>query len=163
MTKVKEIIKRLDLHPLEREGGLFRSTYRSSGKADGRDMGSAIYFMLTGEAYSHLHRLPTDEVYHFYSGDPVELLELLPDGSYHRVILGGDILSGQEVQYVVKAGNWQGSRLVDGGEYALMGTTMSPGFEPSDYEHAENPELLIEQYPEQEVMIKKLTGETKFY
>lgn len=163
MSKVEEIIKCLDLQPLEKEGGLFKSTYRSREKIGERDMCSAIYFMLTGEGYSHLHRLPADEVYHFYSGDPVELLELLPDGSSRVVILGGDILSGQKVQHVVQAGSWQGSHLLDGGEYALMGTTMSPGFEYMDYEHAENPELLIEQYPEQEKMIRKLTGKTKFY
>ncbi|WP_313755775.1 cupin domain-containing protein [Tissierella sp.] len=163
MSKVNEIIKLLELEPLEREGGLFKSTYRSPGKADGKDMGSAIFFMLTGGAYSHLHRLPTDEVYHFYSGDPVELLELLPDGSSNRVVLGGDILNGQKVQYVVKAGIWQGSRLIDGGEYALMGTTMSPGFEESDYEHADNPKELIEKYPEKEDLIMKLVGETKYY
>lgn len=163
MSKVYKIIKTLGLEPLSREGGLFRSTYRSPGKVGDRDMGSAIYFMLVGEGYSHLHRLPTDEVYHFYSGDPIEMLELLPDGTSRRTVIGPDILNGQKVQYVAKAGNWQGSRLIDGGEYALMGTTMSPGFEESDYEHAENPQELIQQYPESEEFIRKLTGEPKFY
>jgi predicted cupin superfamily sugar epimerase len=92
----------------------------------------------------------------------MELLELLPDGTSRKVILGGDILAGQKVQYVVKSGIWQGSRLVDGGEYALMGTTMSPGFEESDYEHADAGEL-IKKYPQEEEMIRRLTGETKFY
>ena len=81
MDDIQKIIDILGLTPLSQEGGLFRSSYRSPGKVDGRDMGSAIYFMLTGQGYSHLHRLCTDEVYHFYSGDPVELLELLPDGT----------------------------------------------------------------------------------
>lgn len=163
MSKVDKIIEILELEPLAREGGLFKSTYRSPGKVEGKDMGSAIFFMLTGEAYSHLHRLPTDEVYHFYSGDPVELLELLPDGSSCVTVLGSDILAGQKVQYVSRAGNWQGSRLINGGEYALMGTTMSPGFEESDYEHAEDPEALIEKYPERKEFIRDITGETKFY
>lgn len=162
MSKIDEIIKVLELEPLAREGGLFKSTYRSPGKVGNKDMGSAIFFMLTGQAYSHLHRLPTDEIYHFYSGDPVELLELLPDGSSRVTVLGSDILNGQKVQYVAKAGNWQGSRLKDGGKYALMGTTMSPGFEESDYEHAENPKRLIEEYPERKEFINKITGETKF-
>lgn len=162
MSKLEKIIETLELEPLAREGGLFKSTYRSPGKVNGKDMGSAIFFMLSGEAYSHLHILPTDEVYHFYSGDPVELLELLPDGTSRRTILGGDILAGQKVQHVVKAGVWQGSRLIDGGEYALMGTTMSPGFDESDYGHADA-NALIEKYPKEEEMIKKLTGETKFY
>lgn len=162
MSKADEIIRRLKLEPLEREGGLFRSTYRSPGKMGEKDMGSAIYFMLTGRGYSHMHRLVTDEVYHFYSGDPVELLELLPDGSAQVTILGADICAGQQVQYVVRAGNWQGSHLTDGGTYALMGTTMSPGFEPSDYEHAERPEELIRQYPQAQELIRQLTGETTY-
>lgn len=162
MSKADEIIQKLGLEPLEREGGLFRSTYRSPGKVGEKDMGSAIYFMLTGRGYSHMHRLVTDEVYHFYSGDPVELLELLPDGSSKVTILGSDICAGQHVQYVVRAGNWQGSHLLDGGTYALMGTTMSPGFEPSDYEHAAQPEELIRQYPQAQELLKKLTGETTY-
>ena len=162
MSKVDKIIEILELEPLAREGGLFKSTYRSPGKAEGKDMGSAIFFMLTGQAYSHLHRLPTDEVYHFYSGDPVELLELLPDGSSKVTVLGSDILNGQKVQYVARAGNWQGSRLLKGGEYGLMGTTMSPGFEESNYEHADNSERLIEEYPEREGFIREITGEPKF-
>ena len=136
MDDIQKIIEILDLTPLSQEGGLFRSSYRSPAKADGRDMGSAIYFMLTGQGYSHLHRLCTDEVYHFYAGDPVELLELLPDGSSRVTVLGSDICAGQEVQHVVPAGAWQGSRLRPGGRYGLMGTTMSPGYEDSDYEHA---------------------------
>ncbi len=67
MDDIQKIIEILGLTPLSQEGGLFRSSYRSPGKVDGRDMGSAIYFMLTGQGYSHLHRLCTDEVYHFYA------------------------------------------------------------------------------------------------
>ena len=93
---IQEIIDLLGLEPLGREGGMFRSTYRSPAlMPDGSNAGSAIFFFLTANAYSHLHRLPTDELYHFYLGDPVELLELFPDGSSRRVILGQDILSGR--------------------------------------------------------------------
>lgn len=162
MKIVEEIIKRLNLQPLPQEGGLFRSTYRSEGKVGGKDMGSAIYFMLVGDAYSHLHRLPTDEVYHFYGGDPVIFTELLPDGSSKQTIFGSDIVAGQQVQYVAKAGNWQGSRLLDGGKYALMGTTMSPGYDDADYEHATEPEMLKESYPQMSEEIDRLTGEAKF-
>ena len=78
---IQEIIDLLGLEPLGREGGMFRSTYRSPAlMPDGSNAGSAIFFFLTANAYSHLHRLPTDELYHFYLGDPVELLELFPDG-----------------------------------------------------------------------------------
>lgn len=162
MDQIQRIIEILGLQPLEQEGGLFRSTYRSPGKVEGKDMGSAIYFMLTGQGYSHLHRLVTDEVYHFYGGDPVELLELLPDGKSRVTVLGSDICAGQEVQHVVPAGTWQGSRLLPGGAYGLMGTTMSPGYDDADYEHAADPEALMEQYPEQAQRIRLLTGETRY-
>ncbi|MDO5690675.1 MAG: cupin domain-containing protein [Tissierellia bacterium] len=162
MKIAEEIIQKLNLQPLAREGGLFRSTYRSVGKCDGKDMGSAIYFMLVGNAFSHLHRLPTDEVYHFYGGDPVMFTELLPDGTVKQTTFGSDILAGEQVQYVAKAGNWQGSRLKEGGTYALMGTTMSPGFDEEDYEHATDPEMLKESYPQMSEEIDRLTGEAKF-
>lgn len=159
--EAKKIVDRLGLEPLPDEGGLYKSTYRSQEKMNGRDIGSAIYYFLADDMFSHLHRLPTDELYHFYLGDPVQLLELLPDGQTKVTILGPDILNGQEVQYVVKAGNWMGSRLLDGGRYALVGTTMSPGFEYSDYEHADDIEGLIAAYPDQADLIKKLSSDEK--
>ena len=155
----QQIIDQLQLAPLEREGGMFRSTYHTNEKVDGNIMGSAIYFFLTKHAFSHMHRLPKDEIYHFYMGDPVELLELLPDGTVRTIIIGADMEKGQRPQVVVRAGSWQGSRVMEGGEYALMGTTMSPGFGPDDYEHADA-EDLIAQYPDAERAIRRLTGET---
>lgn len=158
---IQEIIDLLKLEPLSREGGMFRSTYRSPTLLpNGRNAGSAIFFFLTAHSYSHMHRLPTDELYHFYLGDPVEFLELFPDGSSRRVILGQDIMNGQQLQTLAHAGSWQGSHVMDGGEYALMGTTMSPGFTENDYEHASNPEDLIARYPSQADLIRRLTGET---
>jgi len=154
----KKIIEMLALEPLLEEGGMFKSTYRTSAKIDGKDIGSAIYYFLSGNAFSHMHRLMTDEVYHFYIGSPVELLELYADGSSRRVVLGHNIGSGQMVQTVVKAGAWQGLRIIDGGSYALMGTTMSPGYSPGDYEHG-NADYLIRKYPECRELIEKLTGE----
>ncbi|MDR1765176.1 MAG: cupin domain-containing protein [Lachnospiraceae bacterium] len=154
-----EIIEMLGLGPMEVEGGMMRSTYRTRDMVGEKNMGSAIYFLLSGRAYSHMHRLPTDEVYHFYLGDPVEMLQLAPDGTGKRVLLGHDLAAGQVPQYVMPAGCWQGSRLADGGDYALMGTTMSPGFAPSDYEHGDA-DTLKREYPGFAGMIEKLTGET---
>lgn len=159
MLTAQAIIDKLQLEPLEREGGMFRSTYRSPHMIGEKHAGNAIYYLLAGKAFSHLHRLPTDEMYHFYLGDPVELLELFPDGTSRKVILGPDLLNGQEVQVVVRAGSWHGSKLVDGGRFALMGTNMSPGFGPGDYEHAQAEELLA-LYPDQAEMIRKLCGKT---
>lgn len=159
----EKLIQQLKLEPLPQEGGLFRRTYESQQETENTPMGTAIYFMLFGQGYSHLHRLPTDEIYHFYLGDPVELLELLPDGSSRVTILGQDICNGASVQHVVKGGTWQGSRLKSGGTYALMGTTMAPGFCQEQYEHAQYIQALQQQYPSQKEMIACLSGETKFH
>ena len=152
-----EIIKQLNLSELPREGGLYRQTYIS-------DYSTAIYYMLTGEAFSHFHRLRYDEVYHFYLGDPVCLWELTPEGEAKCTILGQDIAGGEQVQYVVKAGNWQGScRLAafpgqesgTGCGYSLLGTTMAPGYSDECYEHGDAEELAV-QYPEAETAIRRL-------
>ena len=142
----KDLIELLDLKPLPQEGGYYRETYRSAVPGpDGKSAGTAIYYLLTPDTCSALHRLPTDEVYHFYLGDPVELLLFGPQGG-QVVLLGTDLRAGQRPQFVVPAGTWQGSCLVRGGAFALMGTTMSPGFEFSDYEAADRAALL-RQYP----------------
>lgn len=153
----EEIIDLLKLEPLTGEGGMVRSTWRSKVKTNGKDTGGAIYYFLSGRAFSHLHRLPTDEIYHFYLGDQVEMLLLYPDGRHERVLLGSDLKNGQHVQFVAPAGCWQGSRLLPGGEYALMGTTMSPAYTEGDYEHADT-QALLRQYPDCAPFIKGLTG-----
>ena len=158
----EEIVKTLGLEPLTQEGGLYKSSYRSKEMLDGNNIASAIYFMLKGDAFSHLHKLSTDEIYHFYKGDSVELLCLYPDGISEVITLGSDITNGEQVQYVVKAGVWQGSRLKDGGTYALMGTTMAPGYREDDYIHALRDDL-ISSYPEREELIKKLTGKLTYF
>ncbi len=156
-STARQIIEKLELTPIEVEGGVFRSTWRSKAMAGEKNMGSAIYFMLSGQAFSHMHRLPTDEVYHFYAGEPVELLLLFPDGHGERIVLGPDVLAGQQPQAVAPAGCWQGSRLMGSEGYALMGTTMSPGFAPGDYEHGDAA-LLKAQYPTFAEMIESRTG-----
>ena len=136
-------------------------TYISDRQIGEEPGGTAIYYLLTGEAFSHLHRLTGDEMYHFYLGDPVELTELLADGTVRTTLLGQDILAGQSVQHLVPAGNWQGSRLAEGGSWALMGTTMCPGYTDECYEHGDA-KVLKSQYPEAEGIIARLTGEAKY-
>ena len=167
-----EAIKRLlDLAPLTFEGGYFRETYRSGieiraealpGRYQGaRSAGTAIYYLLDPSTFSGLHRLKSDETYHFYRGDPVEMLVLFSaaDGAPRgeRVILGSDLEAGHQPQYTVPAGVWQGSRLLGDGEFALMGTTMAPGFARADFEGAPRPEELSAQYPEFSDLIVALT------
>jgi uncharacterized protein len=108
---------------------------------DGRPLCSATVALLVDDlsVFSDMHRLPTDEIWHFYLGDPIELLLLHPDGSDELVILGHDVLAGQRVQTVVAAGVYMGARLRPGGEFAVYGNTMAPGFALSDFEAASAP------------------------
>jgi predicted cupin superfamily sugar epimerase len=163
-----QLIEHLGLEPLTFEGGHFRQTYRSaeSIRAEAlparyggpRLFGTAIYYLLTNEAdsFSALHRLATDEIYHFYLGDPVEMLLLHPDGRGEQIILGHDLLGGERVQQVVPREVWQGSRLMRGGQFALMGTTMAPGFDMQDWAEGKR-EDLVRQFPAQAEMIRALT------
>lgn len=156
-----EVAQLLNLEPLAQEGGMFRRTWQTAEERDGKPLSTAIYFLLTANSYSHLHRLPSDEVYHFYSGDPVELHLLGPEGEVRNVLLGGDLASGQVPQAVAPAGWWQGSRVIPGGAWALLGTTMCPGYGDEDYEHGSAAELKA-QYPDAWEVIEQLTGEAVY-
>ena len=163
-----DIIALLNLTPLPIEGGYFRETWRSNVTvAPGmlplrytaeKSLGTAIYYLLTSDrdSFSALHRLPSDEIYHFYLGDAVEMLLLAPDLSSRRIVLGHNLAAGEHVQFIVPAGTWQGSRLIAGGHHALLGTTMSPGFDPADYQPGLRDEL-IAQYPQHAASIQALT------
>jgi predicted cupin superfamily sugar epimerase len=166
---VEQIIDLLGLQPLPGEGGFYAETHRGAeiipggalpGRYGGqeRTFGTAIYYLLTGDAdsFSALHRLRGEEIYHFYLGDSVEMLLLLADGTSRQVRLGPDLTAGERVQFVVPAGDWQGSRLEPGGGYALLGTTMAPGFDPADFELGMRAEL-VEQYPAEAERIRSLT------
>jgi uncharacterized protein len=166
MLTAEEITTVLQLEPLPLEGGFFRETYRSrwqvsaeylpEGVRGSRCIGTAIYYLITPEAFSALHRLPGTEIFHFYCGDPVIMLQLLPDGTSQSITLGTDLLAGQQPQVVVRGNVWQGCRLVPDGKWALMGTTMSPGFDYVDYENGE-PEGLIAHYPDAAARIREYT------
>jgi uncharacterized protein len=161
--EVKQI---LQLEPMPVEGGFFRETYRSRWQisreylpdaySGSRAIGTAIYYMITPETFSALHRLPGTEVFHFYAGDPVIMLQLLPDGTSQTITLGTDLQNGQQPQIVVRGHIWQGCRLATGGKWALMGTTMSPGFDHADYEHGSR-EQLTAQYPGAAAQIREYT------
>ena len=152
-----DIIAKLELNPLPVEGGMYSRTYLSEFLTNGRPAGAAIYYLLRSEAFSHLHQLDVDEIYHFYLGDPVELYQIDNDGNLTMTVLGQDITSGQQLQALVKHGIWQGSRLVAGGKWALLGTTTTPGYLESGYTHADR-EKLIKSFPQHTEIINALTG-----
>jgi uncharacterized protein len=166
----EELIRHLNLKPLPVEGGYYSESYRAAEKipsgalpprySSARLFGSAIYYLLTAEpnSFSAIHRLTTDETYHFYLGDPVELLLLYPARRSEHVVLGPDVLGGQQVQFTVPREVWQGSRLVPGGNFALLGTTMAPAFDPADFTAGDRAQLERE-YPAQAELIRRLTRE----
>jgi uncharacterized protein len=140
---VAEIAARYGLAPLPVEGGLFRRTWAGPVDETGRPSGSAIMILFSAEdgLFSAMHRLPIDEVWHFYRGDPLELLLLSPSGEARVEVLGPDL-----VQLTVPAGTWMGAQVAEGGRWALCGTTMAPGFVPSDYEGGDAADL-VARYP----------------
>jgi len=150
----------LNLQPHPREGGFFRRTYTASGTVDlprgTRPAGTAIYFLLEPKEFSQMHVLDSDEIFHFYLGDPVEMLQLNPDGSSSVFTLGPDLQAGQNVQLTVPAGVWQGTQLIGDGKAALLGCTVTPGFDFADYRSASYAEL-VAKWPEEAERIRALT------
>jgi predicted cupin superfamily sugar epimerase len=153
-------IRKLQLakHP---EGGYFKETYRSDEtipaaalppRFDGvRAFSTAIYFLLTGGECSALHRIKSDEMWHFYAGSELTIHVIEPMGSYSQIKLGGDHL-----QAVVSAGCWFGATVDDPESYALVGCTVAPGFDFTDFELARRDEL-IAQFPRHRMIVEKLT------
>ena len=167
-----EVKTLLGLAPHPREGGWFVRTYEAAEMVEAlafedaryngpRRTGTAIYYLIEPDTYSAMHRLRSDEVFHFYAGDAVELLQLAPSSEGrssvgHVVVLGTDLARGERPQVVVLRGVWQGSRLLPGGRWALLGCTVSPGFEFDDYEDGSRAEL-TELWPAWRDLIAALT------
>ncbi len=162
----EEIKRLLNLEAHPREGGWFVQTWRSEESipyealpgrySAARAAGTCIYYLLEPGTFSEMHRLASDEIFHFYLGDPIEMLQLHPDGSARTIILGSDLASGQHPQLIVPKHVWQGARLIPGGKLALLGCTVSPGFDYADYEtgHAAP---LSQEYPAFANLIRQLT------
>jgi uncharacterized protein len=143
----QRVAELLGLRPLPHEGGLFRQTY-----ADGHS--AAIYFMLLAPDFSAMHALGSAEVYHWYTGAPLGLLLLGPDGGISEPVLGPGVDRGQHPQLVVPAGTWQGSSSL--GAWTLVGTTTAPPFDWSAFRLGDRAEL-IGRYPAARDRIDELT------
>lgn len=155
-----DVIRLLQLQPLEFEGGYLRETWRDAA-------GTAVWYLLRPGTVSRLHRLPQAETWHFYRGDLVRLLLLYADGSSETVLLGPHIEFGQQPQKTVPAGTWQGAwleetegrrRKAENEHWALLGTTVAPPFRQSDFEAASRHELL-RGWPDRKDLIIRLTEE----
>lgn len=162
---VQSLIKKYDLkdHP---EGGFYTETFKSnvdskitiSGKTVNRKASTAIYFLIIPGNVSRLHRIQSDEVWHFYLGGSMTVIELDncdPKG-YRATVLGSNVNNGELVQYTVKAGIWFGSFPNEGSEYSFVGCTVAPGFEFEDFELGSY-DSLSKEFPNAKEMIKKMT------
>lgn len=140
-------------HP---EGGWFREVYRSGEIASesclpkefngDRNFSTSIYFLLEKEDISVLHRIKSDEIWHFYDGgSDVEIISL-KNGTLQKQFLGREFDKGENLQVVVPKNTWFGARLINQKSYALVGCTVSPGFDFNDFEIAGN--SLLREYPE---------------
>ncbi|MGD0425711.1 MAG: cupin domain-containing protein [Candidatus Acidiferrales bacterium] len=165
MLTAEQIRELLQMRPHPIEGGYFSETYRGAqvipqsllpGYPGDRAISTAIYYLLTPDTFSAMHRVRGDEMFHFYMGDAVEMLQLKPDGTGEVIVQGQDIAGGMRLQHIVPGGVWQGSRVRPGGKYALLGTTMAPGFEYADYETGQRQDL-ITQFPQHAAMVIALT------
>lgn len=164
--KIIRIIEELKLEPLPIEGGYFRQTYICEEilkreqlpirYKQNHSFGTVIYYMLEKNRFpvSMLHKLKTDEIYHFYLGDPVTILLLFPELASQQITMGSDILSGQKVQVLVPKDTWQAVILKPGSSFALMGTSMAPGYEDEDISFALREEVLLQYPSEREIIIK---------
>ncbi|SAL66454.1 hypothetical protein AWB71_03955 [Caballeronia peredens] len=161
----RELIERLKLEP-HPEGGFFRETYRASGRVarerepEWRSASTAIYFLLCDGAHSTWHRIRSDEVWHFYTGDPLDVHVLDASGAVVTHRLGNALVHpGSAFQAVVKAGDWFAAECHDASGAALVGCTVAPGFEFSEFELAA-PGMLEARYPQHRDLIARLGPKT---
>ena len=150
------------------EGGYFSEVYKSAAvvqptrlpahftSTTPRHFCTHIYFLLEEGQFSALHRIKSDELWHFYDGDPIIIFEIEASGQLIKHVLGNDPAKNQSLFTVVKAGSWFGAALEDKSEFALVGCTVSPGFDYADFEMAVREEM-IRLFPSQKETIERLT------
>jgi len=151
-------------HP---EGGYFRETYRSDEYisrnslperfgGNSRSFSTSIYFLLRGDQISHLHRIQSDEIWHFYQGSPLRLHIIDEDGKYSAIHLGNNPDNGESFQAIVKKRCWFGATVDILDSYSLVGCTVAPGFDFQDFEMGKR-DILVAKYPKYKEVIERLT------
>jgi uncharacterized protein len=165
MNTAKEIIKVLGLQP-HPEGGYFKETYRSEGLIENeclpsyfngaRNYSTCIYFLLTSDSFSAFHRIKQDEIWHFYQGSPIVLYLISDKGNYSEVSIGNELSKGQIPQYVVPGGYWFAAKVANQNSYSLVGCTVSPGFDFTDFELPTRKQL-CDLFPEHKSIIAEMT------
>lgn len=159
-----QLIEQFQLLP-HPEGGWYKETYKSTEKitvnalpqrfSGERAFSTAIYFLLEQGNFSAFHRIKSDECWHFYAGDPLEVFVIFPVGQLQVITLGQDIKKGHLYQYVVPANCWFASRPAKNSRFCFVGCTVSPGFDFTDFELA-SAETLAAEYPHHSTLITSL-------
>lgn len=165
MATKEQLIKAFSLLP-HPEGGYYKETYRSAEVIETtseefpnqRNYSTAIYFLIEKDNFSALHRIKSDELWHFYEGDALEVIEIDLKGNLMRTHVGRDLQKDQTYQYMVKAGHWFGSRVVKEGNFSFVGCTVAPGFDFKDFEMAKRDEL-CKLFPQHSSVIQEMTRE----
>ncbi len=163
----EQLVKHLELVP-HPEGGFYKEVYRSETKLQGsmlakdmegdRNFSTAIYFLIEKENFSALHKIKSDEIWHFYAGDALEVIEIDDSGVLKLTRVGNKLDQAEVFQYTVKANTWFGSRVKSDGVYSLVGCTVSPGFDFRDFEMAKRNDLL-KKFPQHKSIIDQMTRE----
>lgn len=165
MTEAEALAARLGLSP-HPEGGWFAESYRSPETLPAaglparfgapRSVSTAIYFLLPAGTRSLLHRIKSDELWHFYLGGPLRLTQISADGRVEETVLGRDLAAGERLQHAVPAGCWFGAAPEPGAPYSLAGCTVAPGFDFADFELARRADLLA-RFPAARAAVERLT------
>ncbi len=147
MVTPEELIEQLNLQPLEIEGGFFRRTYTADQQLSpsNQSIASAIYYLITPDNWSSFHKIASDELFHFYYGDPVEMMMLHDSGSGDVVTISNQPGPNFNPQQLVPKNSWQAARLISGGQLALLGTTVTPAFAYDNFIKGD-PYQLAEEY-----------------
>jgi predicted cupin superfamily sugar epimerase len=156
----QDIIQHFNMLP-HPEGGFYKEVYRSKGSFDrlpkpfegDRNFCTSILFLLTRGQVSHFHRILSDELWHYYLGDPLKVYEIDSEKELKITTLGPDILNGQYLQYCVPADRYFASEST--GEFTVVGCSVSPGFDFQDF-HLPHYKELLEQYPQHSTIIDRL-------
>ena len=165
ILSAEDVIAKLGLIPLPDEGGYYKETFRDNGiipdsvlpdHGGPRQYSTSIYYLVTPDEFSALHAVRSTEVFHFYAGDPVRMMQINQDGDLKEIILGSDFTNRQSPQTVVEPDVWQGTKLIQGGQWALLGCTVAPGFDFADFTLGHR-EKLIEAFPQHEALIVEFT------
>lgn len=158
---VRDLVEKFNMqkHP---EGGYYKETYRSGSEANfenfegKRNYATGIYFLVEATNFSAFHKIKSEEMWHFYGGDPLEVIEITLEGKLITTTIGNNIESGEVFQYTVKAGNWFASRVKKGGQFSFVGCTVWPGFDFRDFVLADKISLQNE-FPQHKKIIDELT------